>query len=145
LSASGLLTVDPDACRAALWKRLRILSRNQGISRIWTREDAEYWRISGYQSVPESQFPQEVPSFVQREEGWWSYQSPDPIQSDLQVKREMALWQTQRELEKQNFQQRVKALRAVALGLIVVVIALSALFVVKLAQVRPDAFQRLFR
>jgi hypothetical protein len=57
----------------------------------------------------------------------------------------MALWQTQRELEKQNFQQRVKALRAVALGLIVVVIALSALFVVKLAQVRPDAFQRLFR
>jgi len=145
LSASGLLTVDPDACRAALWKRLRILSRNQGISRIWTREDAEYWRISGYQSVPESQFPQEVPSFVQREEGWWSYQSPDPIQSDLQVKREMALWQTQREQEKQNFQQRVKAFRAVALGLIVVLIVLSVAFVVKLAQVRPDAFQRLLR
>lgn len=145
LSASGLLNVDPDACRAALWKRLRILSRNQGISRIWTREDAEYWRISGYQSVPESQFPPELPSFVQREEGWWSYQSPDPTQSDLQVKREMALWQTQRDQEKLAFQQRVKAFRAVALGLVALVIILSVAFLLAVAKVRPNAFQRLFR
>jgi len=86
-----------------------------------------------------------LPSFVQREEGWWNYQSPDPIQSDLQVKREMALWQTQREQEKQNFQQRVKAFRAVAVGLVALVIILSIAFLLAVAKVRPDAFQRLFR
>jgi hypothetical protein len=73
------------------------------------------------------------------------YHSPDPTQADLLVKRELALWQTQRELEKNSFQQRVKAFRAIALALVVVVVVLSAAFVIKLAQVRPDFLQRLFR
>jgi hypothetical protein len=57
----------------------------------------------------------------------------------------MALWQTQREQEKQNFQQRVKAFRAVAVGLVALVIILSIAFLLAVAKVRPDAFQRLFR
>jgi N-acetylglutamate synthase-like GNAT family acetyltransferase len=138
-------TVEPDACRSALWRRLRILARNQGISRIWTREDAEFWAISGYESIPESGLPAELPSFVPREDGWRVYHSPDPTQADLLVKRELALWQTQRELEKDSFQQRVKAFRAIAVALVVVVVVLSAAFVIKLAQVRPDFLQRLFR
>ncbi|NBP23279.1 MAG: DUF1552 domain-containing protein [Proteobacteria bacterium] len=67
------------------------------------------------------------------------------MQADLLVKRELALWQTQRELEKDSFQQRVKAFRAIAVALVVVVVVLSAAFVIKLAQVRPDFLQRLFR
>ena len=136
--------VEPDACRAVLWKRLRILTRNQGISRIWTQEDAEYWRVSGYQSIPESQLPSDLPSFVQREAGWWMYQSPDAAQTDLLVQREFALWKTQREQESQSFQQRVKAFRVVAFGLFALslILLLSFLF---FATKIPEVFRQLFR
>ncbi|MEN9733625.1 MAG: hypothetical protein RLZ45_1620 [Verrucomicrobiota bacterium] len=137
--------VEPDACRAALWKRLRILARNQGISRIWTREDAEYWRVSGYQPIPLDRLPAELPSFVPREDGWWSYQSPDPAQADLLIKREMALWKTQREQESQSFQQRIKLFRAVAMGLLGLAMILLVAFLFTAMKVRPDAFRHLFR
>lgn len=137
--------VDPDACRAALWKRLRIIARNQGISRIWTQEDAEYWRASGYQPVPMAQLPPELPSFVQREEGWWAYRSPDPTQADQLLKRELALWKTQREQETQSFQQRVKVFRVVAMGLFGLSLILLVAFVFTAAKIRPEAFRHLFR
>jgi hypothetical protein len=135
-------SIEPDACRAAVWRRLRILARNQGISRIWTQEDAEYWQVSGYQPIPESQLPAELPSFVQREAGWWMHQSPDAAQADLMVQREFALWKTQREQESQSFQQRVKVFRAVAL----VLFALSLIgFLFYAAKLPPDAFRLFFR
>jgi hypothetical protein len=134
--------VEPDACRAAVWKRLRILTRNQGISRIWTQEDAEYWRVSGYQLISESQLPRDLPSFVQREAGWWMHQSPDAAQTDLLVQREFALWKTQREQESQSFQQRVKLLWVVAFGVFALALILILFFATK---VRPEVFRQLFR
>jgi N-acetylglutamate synthase-like GNAT family acetyltransferase len=135
-------SIEPDACRAAVWRRLRILARNQGISRIWTQEDAEYWQVSGYQPISESQLPAELPSFVPREAGWWMHQSPDAAQADLMVQREFALWKTQREQESQSFQQRVKVFRAVAL----VLFALSLIgFLFYAAKLPPDAFRLFFR
>jgi N-acetylglutamate synthase-like GNAT family acetyltransferase len=135
-------SIEPDACRAAVWRRLRILARNQGISRIWTQEDAEYWQVSGYQPISESQLPAELPSFVPREAGWWMHQSPDAAQADLMVQREFALWKTQREQESQSFQQRVKVFRAVAL----VLFALSLVgFLFYAAKLPPDAFRLFFR
>jgi len=142
---SALQFAEPDACRAAVWKRLRILTRNQGISRIWTREDAEYWRVSGYQSIPESQLPSDLPSFVQREGGWWMYQSPDAAQTDLLVQREFALWKTQREQESQSFQQRVKAFRVIAFGLFALSLILLLSFLFFATKVRPEVFRQLFR
>jgi N-acetylglutamate synthase-like GNAT family acetyltransferase len=138
-------SIEPDACRAAVWRRLRILARNQGISRIWTQEDAEYWQVSGYQPIPESQLPAELPSFVQREAGWWMHQSPDAAQADLMVQREFALWKTQREQESQSFQQRVKAFRAVALVLFALSLILLLGFLFYAAKLRPDAFRLFFR
>jgi N-acetylglutamate synthase-like GNAT family acetyltransferase len=134
--------VEPDACRAAVWKRLRILTRNQGISRIWTQEDAEYWRVSGYQLISESQLPRDLPSFVQREAGWWMHQSPDAAQTDLLVQREFALWKTQREQESQILKQRVKLLWVVAFGVFALALILILFFATK---VRPEVFRQLFR
>lgn len=138
-------SIEPDACRAAAWKRLRILARNQGISRIWTQEDAEYWQVSGYQPISESQLPAELPSFVPREAGWWMHQSPDAAQADLMVQREFALWKTQREQESQSFQQRVKAFRAVALVLFALSLILLLGFLFYAAKLPPDAFRLFFR
>jgi N-acetylglutamate synthase-like GNAT family acetyltransferase len=138
-------SIEPDACRAAVWRRLRILARNQGISRIWTQEDAEYWQVSGYQPISESQLPAELPSFVPREAGWWMHQSPDAAQADLMVQREFALWKTQREQESQSFQQRVKAFRAVALVLFALSLILLLGFLFYAAKLRPDAFRLFFR
>ena len=103
-------TVEPDACRSALWRRLRILARNQGISRIWTREDAEFWVISGYESIPESRLPAELPSFVPKEEGWRVYHMPKPTEADLRVKREPDIWQTKPTMDTDLSQQRGKGI-----------------------------------
>ena len=136
---------DPDVGRAAAWRRLRIVARNQGISRIWTREDADYWRTCGFHPVTVAELPRELPPFLQREDGWWVYQHPEPAQADQLVKREMALWKTQREQESETFQRKVRTFKAVALGLFALAMILLLAFLFTVMRLRPDAFRSLFR
>ncbi len=136
---------DPDACRALAWKRLGILSRNQGIRRIWTREDAAYWGTCGFDPLPARELPAELPSFVPREEGWLYFRQPEPAQADQLVKRELALWKTQREQENEEFQRKVRRFRAVALGLFGLSMVLLLALLFKVIQLKPDAFRQLFR
>ena len=41
---------DADELRLALWTRIQIIARNQGLKWVWTQEDAEYWRNSGFEA-----------------------------------------------------------------------------------------------
>jgi hypothetical protein len=85
-----------------------------------------------------------LPSFVQREAGWWTYQSPDAAQADVLVQREFALWKTQREQESQSFQQRVKVFRVIAFGLFALSLILLLGFLFFATKV-PEIFRQLFR
>ena len=44
--------VDADPVRMALWRRMQIVARNQGVTSIWTQEDAPYWQASGFDPAP---------------------------------------------------------------------------------------------
>ncbi|MEY4691537.1 MAG: hypothetical protein RIT19_1862 [Verrucomicrobiota bacterium] len=136
---------EADACRALAWRRLGILSRNQGITRIWTREDSEYWDTCGFDAVAARDLPATLPSFVPREDGWRVHRQPEPAQTDLLVKRELALWKTQREQEAENFQRRVRTFRTVALGLFGLSMILLLALLFKVIQLKPDAFRQFFR
>jgi N-acetylglutamate synthase-like GNAT family acetyltransferase len=119
---------DPDSCRSTAWKRLRIIARNQGVRRIWTREDAAYWSTCGFQPVAASDLPEPLPSFATREDGWWLFRHPEPSQAAQMIQQEMALWQTQREQEAEGFRNRLATFRVVAWGLVLVVAVLTVVF-----------------
>lgn len=119
---------DPDSCRSTAWKRLRIIARNQGVRRIWTREDAAYWSTCGFQPVAGSDLPEPLPSFATREDGWWLFRHPEPSQAAQMIQQEMALWQTQREQEAEGFRSRLATFRVVAWGLVLVVAVLTVVF-----------------
>ena len=136
---------EPDTCRALAWKRLGILSRNQGIRRIWTREDAAYWGTCGFDPLPVQELPAELPSFVPREVGWSVHRHHEPAQTELLVKRELALWQTRREQETEEFQRKVRKFRAVALVLFGLSMILLLAFLFTVLRLRPDAFRQFFR
>lgn len=119
---------DPDGCRSTAWKRLRIIARNQGVRRIWTREDATYWSTCGFQPVAASDLPEPLPSFATREDGWWLFRHPEPSQAAQMIQQEMALWQTQREQEAEGFRNRLATFRVVAWGLVLVVAVLTVVF-----------------
>ena len=136
---------EPDTCRALAWKRLGILSRNQGIRRIWTREDAVYWGTCGFDPLPVQELPAELPSFVPREVGWSVHRHHEPAQTELLVKRELALWQTRREQETEEFQRKVRKFRAVALVLFGLSMILLLAFLFTVLRLRPDAFRQFFR
>ncbi|MCE2826634.1 MAG: hypothetical protein LW626_06030, partial [Verrucomicrobium sp.] len=119
---------DPDSCRSTAWRRLRIIARNQGVRRIWTREDAAYWSTCGFHPVAASDLPEPLPSFATREDGWWLFRHPEPSQAAQMVQQQMALWQTQREQEADGFRSRLATFRAVAWGLVFVVAILTLVF-----------------
>lgn len=132
---------EPDACRSTAWRRLRIIAKNQGVRRIWTREDADYWATCGFQAVLARDLPDPLPTFVPKEDGWWVYRHPEPAQADLMVQREMALWKTQREQEAENFQRRLVTFRVVAFGLFALAMILLLAFLFYASRFKGNLFQ----
>jgi hypothetical protein len=132
---------DPDAWRAVAWRRLRLIARNQGVVRIWSREDADYWAGSGFQPVAVGELPATLPSFVQRDEGWWIYRHPEPAQADQMVQREMALWRTLREQEAERFRSRLVTFRIVAFGLFALTMILLLAFLFYASKLKGNLFQ----
>jgi N-acetylglutamate synthase-like GNAT family acetyltransferase len=131
-----------DEHRAALWRRVQIVARNQGAHRVWTQEDAPYWSASGFSpATPASKGAQA--SFLDDSSGWSCFQLVDPTRAQAVVQEQMAVWETARQLEADEFQQRMKMFRAVAYslaGLAIILLVALLLFVLK---TRPDIVRRL--
>ena len=116
---------DADALRAALWRRIQIVARNQGVHRIWTQEDAPYWTASGFAGASTHDLTTFRASFLDQEGGWRLVLIVDPAKANVAVQEQMALWQANREQEAEEFRRKVKTFRAVAFLLFGIVLALA--------------------
>lgn len=116
---------DADTLRAALWRRIQIVARNQGVHRVWTQEDAPYWIASGFAGASTHDLAAFRAPFLDQESGWRFIPIVDPAKANIAVQEQMALWQATREQEAEEFQRKVKTFRAVAFLLFGIVVALA--------------------
>ena len=132
-----------DELRAGLWRRVQIVARNQGVQRIWTQEDAEYWRTGGFGQPTPQELTGATASFVDSSAAWLVCPLGHPAKAGLHVNEQMAIWQTARSQETQEFQTRIRRFRNFALCVAALVtIAACALFLYVFLR-HPETVQRL--
>ena len=134
---------DEEALRAALWQRLQIIARNQGIVRLWTLEDAVFW-TTRFESAPDSVVRSLGATFADPTASWWICVLRDPERAQRLLDERMALWEAHRQSDAHQFSDTIARIRQAAFIIIAgLVIAMMIGMVVYLVARRPDAFQTL--
>ena len=132
-----------DAIRAALWRRLQIIARNQGIHRLWTQEDADYWRTGGFGAAPAETVSAATAAFVDKTATWLVCELIDPAKAKQLVTEQMAIWHATRTQEADELQGKIRAFRNASLLIVAVVVVLMIGMVVFVLRQRPEILQRL--
>ncbi len=77
-----------DICRPLFGERLKVLSANHGIARLWTQENAPYWNREGFQPADEETL-KKIPA---------AWLTENPAWLTLQLKSEEAFVSLEKEL-----------------------------------------------
>ena len=132
-----------DEIRAALWRRLQIVARNQGIHRLWTQEDADYWRTGGFGAAPAETVSAATVAFVDKTATWLVCDLIDPAKAKQLVTEQMAIWHATRTQEADELQGKIRAFRNASILVAAVVVVLMIGMVVFVLRQRPEILQRL--
>jgi N-acetylglutamate synthase-like GNAT family acetyltransferase len=64
-----------DATRPLIWERLQTIARNHGLTRVWTRESAPFWKKEiGFAEADSEILKRLPPGFPPSDERWLSFQ-----------------------------------------------------------------------
>jgi len=135
--------VDDDECRLALWTRMQIVLRNQGVQRVWTLEDADYW-----QGVFQPADPREAASlraaFADPTASWMMIRLLDDARVHKLVSEQVLLRGGSLDGDREAFAETIRRARIFAYSIATVVILLLVTFAVYLL-VHREALQRAIR
>ncbi|MEY3273287.1 MAG: hypothetical protein RLZZ341_2188 [Pseudomonadota bacterium] len=133
---------DEPMLRSALWERLRIIARNQGIARLWTLEDAAFWTAT-FQPALAGDVEGLKATFADPTTSWWTFVLRDPARAQRLLDERMALWEAHRQSDADRFSEAIARIRQGAFIVAGLVVAMMIGMVVYLVARRPDAFQTL--
>jgi N-acetylglutamate synthase-like GNAT family acetyltransferase len=134
-----------DELRATLWRRVQIVARNQGVQRLWTQEDADYWQASGFSKAAPATVAGATATFVDKSAEWRICELIDPDKAKHLVDEQMAIWQAARAQEAEALQDTIRVFRTTAFGVAIMVtlVALGMLFYIGMR--RPEIFRHFFK
>lgn len=128
-----------EAVRPLLWERLQTIAQSHGLTRLWTRLDAPFWRSAGFAAVDA---PCALPAEFAKDNARWAVlalrdESALPLTLDKQFEmfRAMSREETERTFE------RAKKIKFVALLLLVVLAGLVAIWAIFLFGLKPHIFR----
>jgi hypothetical protein len=103
-----------DSLRQLLWERIQRLAANQGLLRLWTREDAPFWKTCEL-ILADAESLQKLPTPWRQETGQWlTLKLKDDLEEVMRVDKEFALFMhTQKERSKRAL-ARTKVLKYLA-------------------------------
>jgi N-acetylglutamate synthase-like GNAT family acetyltransferase len=119
-----------DNVRPWLWQRLQILTRNHGLTRLWTLEGSPFWHQAGFIEADPELLKKLPANFGNPHNRWLTLALREENAHSISIEKEFEIFQqSQRAATEQVFAQarRLKAL-AYLLTLVVASIALAGLF-----------------
>lgn len=123
---------DADACRAALWRRMQIVARNQGVARLWTPEDDPFWIANGFRAATAAEVADMPAAIANPEAKWFLHLSMDSNRAKQIVNEQLAIWEASRLQDKEDFTRSISSIRTGALllaALIIVLVLVLALYI----------------
>lgn len=96
-----------DRIRPLFWERIQSLALNHGIARLWTREDAPFWKQNGFQPASEETRKRLPAEFGNASEFWLSLALKDE-DSIAALEKELALFM---QAERQRTQRALSPVR----------------------------------
>jgi N-acetylglutamate synthase-like GNAT family acetyltransferase len=135
--------VDADAVRAALWRRMQIVARNQGVKALWTQEDAPYWQASGFDPAPADRVESSRASFMDRTATWRLFPLVDPNRIRDVLDEQFAILEASRLQSAETLQKRIRTIRLLAIVIALGFAAITLAIFFKIASAKPDIFRQI--
>ena len=118
-----------DELRAMCWPRLETLARNQGLSRLWTTQEAVFWRGLGFKKATDQNLAEMPAGFTEENAQWFTLPLRASGASVGEVERQLAALRVLSQAENERVLERAKVLKWIAMGVLGLVFALFALWV----------------
>ena len=135
--------VDADPVRMALWRRMQIVARNQGVTSIWTQEDAPYWQASGFDPAPAGRVESSTASVLDRTASWHLFPLVDPDRVRDVLEEQFAILEASRLESADALQKRIRTIRLLAFVITAGVAAVGLFFFYRVASARPDILRQI--
>lgn len=136
--------VEADVVRVALWRRMQIVARNQGVKSVWTQEDAPYWQASGFDAAPVGRVESSQASFLDRTAEWRLFPLVDPDRVRDILEEQFAILEASRLESADSLQKRIRTIRLMAFLITAVVAAVGLFYFYRIASARPDILRQVF-
>jgi hypothetical protein len=123
-----------DSLRPELWKRLQTVAQNHGLFRVWTEEDAPWWKKDAGFAAPAEEISQKLPpAFGQPGSTWITLRLREEMADPDFLDKEMALFRETERANREALMERAKAIRVfgTALGALVFIFTMAVLFYMK--------------
>lgn len=137
--------VDPDAVRFALWRRMQIVARNQGVKSLWTQEDAPYWLASGFGTAPRDRIAACRASFMDPDPtvSWRLFPLVDPDRVRDVLEEQFAILEASRLQSAESLEKRIRTIRILAIVIAVGFAAVALLIFLRVASAKPDIIRQI--
>ena len=130
--------------RSALWQRLQIVARNQGVSRLWTLEDDAFWQsVFAPAALPD--IAASPIASADPEAPWTTLQLIDRARAQKLIDERMALWEASRQSDSSGLHDTIAQIRRFAFVLAGSVIFMMVLMIVYVLVRKPGAINTLLQ
>ena len=102
-----------DTLRPLLWERMLTVARNRGIARLWTQNDARFWREHGFETAGET-LPKLPPEFAGSEAAWFTLKLKEDVLAGLTPEQEFALFRKGAMQESEQALRQARILKLIA-------------------------------
>jgi len=131
-----------DELRARLWRRIEGVARSQTLVRVWTSLEAPFWKGVGFRKAPEDILAELPPAFEEGPGQWLFRPLRATGAADDEIDKQIAVLRAMSQAETEQLMERARVMKLIALGLITVVFAAFAVWVVYYARLRTRLKQQ---
>jgi N-acetylglutamate synthase-like GNAT family acetyltransferase len=135
---------DEAELRSALWQRLQIVARNQGVGRLWTLEDDAFWR-SIFIPASTADIAASPLASADLQAAWSTLQLVDRARAQKLIDERMALWEASRQSDSTGLHDTITQIRRFAFALAGGVIFMMVLMILYVLIRKPGAFNTLLQ
>lgn len=122
----------PEALRAELWARARIVAQNHGLVRVWTQFSDVFWQMQGFAAAAPDQLAKRPVAFGGAEGPWWVLQLRPESAGGFNLEQELALFEQAARAEREALQRKARVARAIALAVALAVVGMIGVMTLRL-------------